>query len=504
MSNLATGAPVDWLFWGQDRFGSWPFLLARAGGALMGRAWTPHAMHVLRTLWMIAALWPWLALAGRAGVVAAAGLLLLPGAEPASGERADGPRHRGRLAASGPALGLVGPAPGARGERAGGWLALAVVAAALASWTSLVSAPLLLMLGAPRGRRSPRSRRRRALLVVPALVARSSSGGCAPPGTRRSGLAAGVTSAPRHASTSGTWSRISDRSSRRRLAAWSAVPWLVAALACAAVALVAGRARPMGLRARHGRRGRGGLRDVLARRGGRAARAGQRVRPSLPRRGSVACGARRLRAARARWSGPRSSGVGPRQARAVLAALALAAWCSASSRRGRPRPARGRCSAPPRRRLAGASRARCYVVGYWRTYALAALLPPGAVIPVPREGEWNRRPDWAAALRSGRPVLVGRPDVGAGTAPGAWSSAARRWSWSSPMSSSSRPFPGESTGERLSLYRAARRRGPLTPRVATARLLEAPGPDATPRPLPRPPAAAGARPRPSPRRRTTS
>jgi hypothetical protein len=38
MSNLATGAPVDWLFWGQDRFGSWPFLVARAAGALAHRA----------------------------------------------------------------------------------------------------------------------------------------------------------------------------------------------------------------------------------------------------------------------------------------------------------------------------------------------------------------------------------------------------------------------------------------------------------------------------------
>ncbi|HEY3588065.1 MAG TPA: hypothetical protein VGK85_12970, partial [Myxococcaceae bacterium] len=56
MSNLATGAPVDWLFWGQDRFGSWPFLLARAAGAVTHLAWTPHGMHVLRTLWMVGAL----------------------------------------------------------------------------------------------------------------------------------------------------------------------------------------------------------------------------------------------------------------------------------------------------------------------------------------------------------------------------------------------------------------------------------------------------------------
>ena len=82
MCNLATGAPVDWMFWGQDRFGSWPFLLARAVGALVDRAWTPHALHVVRTLWMVAGLIPWLGLAGRSGLVAAAGLLLLPGLNP--------------------------------------------------------------------------------------------------------------------------------------------------------------------------------------------------------------------------------------------------------------------------------------------------------------------------------------------------------------------------------------------------------------------------------------
>jgi hypothetical protein len=28
-------------------------------------------------------------------------------------------------------------------------------------------------------------------------------------------------------------------------------------------------------------------------------------------------------------------------------------------------------------------------------------------VPLPAEGEWNRRPDWVPLLASGRPVLVG-------------------------------------------------------------------------------------------------
>ena len=58
MSNLASGAPVDWLFWGQDRFGSWPFLTMRAIRGLSGWAWTPHAHHVVRTLFLVAAVVP--------------------------------------------------------------------------------------------------------------------------------------------------------------------------------------------------------------------------------------------------------------------------------------------------------------------------------------------------------------------------------------------------------------------------------------------------------------
>src|SRR5262249_29584998 len=168
MSNLATGAPVDWLFWGQDRFGSWRFLLARAAGALTHWAWTPHGMHVLRTLWMVGALVPWLALAGRARAVAAAGLLLLPGLNLLL-ERVlvdlgtvDGWQVPTLLWAWWALRGA------AIATRPGGWVVLAVVAGALATWTSLVSAPLLAVLAGVEGTAAAAMRRRVALLL-PAL-----------------------------------------------------------------------------------------------------------------------------------------------------------------------------------------------------------------------------------------------------------------------------------------------------------------------------------------------
>src|SRR5262245_38245389 len=170
MSNLAGLAPVDWLFWGQDRFGSWPFLLARVAGALTGHAWTPHGLHVLRTLWMVAALVPWVALAGRAGLVAGAGLLLLPGLSPLL-ERllvdvgtVDGWQLPAILWAW---WGLRRVTVAARPQ---GWLRLAIGASILATWSSLVSAPVLAALALIEGTQSGVGRGRRALLAAPVLA----------------------------------------------------------------------------------------------------------------------------------------------------------------------------------------------------------------------------------------------------------------------------------------------------------------------------------------------
>jgi hypothetical protein len=105
--------------------------------------------------------------------------------------------------------------------------------------------------------------------------------------------------------------------------------------------------------------------------------------------------------------------------------------------------------------LSARHRGAVLAASYWRAYALAALAPPGAVVPVPREGDWNRRPDWVPTLRSGRPVLVGSPARAGEVAPPRLVERGAPLVLVQPDVLIVPPFPGESTGERLSLYRPA-------------------------------------------------
>ena len=449
MSNLATGAPVDWLFWGQDRFGSWPFLLARAAGALTHRAWTPHGMHVLRTLWMVAALVPWLALAGRARAVAAAGFLVLPGLNPLLARvlvdlgTVDGWQVPTLLWAW---WGLRRAVESPRGRR---WLGLAVLAGALATWTSLRErAPA----GRPRaggGRRGragpaaaggavpPRAGRGGRRVDGPYLLA---PGGARPrlarrpdPGVARRGTPPGERGTGRPDGVAGGRRPLARRRPRGRGGRAVGPP-------------LAGHSRGT----HRGRRGRRGAHRAPGGRG-RPARAGQRLQPALPLPGALAGGARDLGAGGpGGCTRPRPGFAlpGRRPSRALVglgAVLLLAPVARPDPREEVLRPAAEAIAA----RWPGA----VLTLSYWRTYALAGLLPPGAVVPVPREGEWNRRPDWAAALRSGRPVLVGTPDPGQARRR---AGRARRGAAPGPAGGAHLPpFPGESSGERLSLYRLA-------------------------------------------------
>lgn len=451
MANLATAAPVDWLFWGQDRFGSWPFLLARGLGAPFGAAWTPHALHGLRTLWRVAALFPWTRLAGRAGGVAAAGLLLLPWLNPLLGRvlvdlgTVDGWQLPALLWA------WWGLRRAALDPRAARWLALASVGGGLATWTSLVSAPLLAVLAALEGVGARvRGARRRLLLFLPALA----------------GLL--VESVVRR-----TWHAVvrargwPDLRTPARLDTGhlvenlievtatafrtGAMPWLVLAVAAALVAAA-------------------------------------RFRPSqkTPEQWTlIGCGATSLvalliivsvRHVRDNGYNPRYLGVGlwmavlgasvlvglgvhwlqtrvPARRVPPLTALAGLGAVLLLARGATPDP-RERVLRPAAREIAARYPGAVLAATYWRTYALAGLLPPWTVIPVPREGEWNRRPDWAAFLGSGRPVLVGRLDT-EGEPPGALVERGVGLVLVRPDVLSIPPFPAESTGERLSLYRLA-------------------------------------------------
>jgi hypothetical protein len=449
MSNLATGARVDWLFWGQDRFGSWPFLLARAAGALTHLAWTPHGMHVLRTLWMVGALIPWLALAGRARAVAAAGLLLLPGLNPLL-ERVlvdlgtvDGWQVPTLLWA------WWGLRRAAEGPRPRGWLGLAVVAGALATWTSLVSAPLLVVLAGVEGLAAGRAVRRRVTLLLPAVA------GLAVEAVVRSSWHRAVRArgwpdvrTPASLDTGHLLENVREVGAT----AWrvDAVPWLVVAIAAAVLVLSVRRwsGSPEGRTvAGAGLAVLTSLVVVVAVRHVRENGYNPRylcLGLSLAALGTSVLVGRAVHAAVARLR-PSWPSVLP-AVLALGAVVLLAPVATPDPREVVLRPAAAEIGA----RFPGA----VLTLSYWRTYALAALLPPGAVVPVPRQGEWNRRPDWAEELRSGRPVLLGTPDPGEAPPPALVERGAPLV-LVEPSVLTLPPFPGESSGERLSLYRLA-------------------------------------------------
>jgi len=449
MSNLASGASVDWLFWGQDRFGSWPFLALRALRGLFGWAWTPHGHHVVRTLWMVAALVPWVALAGRAGVVAGAGLLLLPGLNPLL-ERV--------LVDLGTVDGWQVPAllwawwglrRAAVGPRRGGWLVLAVVAGVLATWTSLVSAPLLLVLAVVEGTGRGLSRGWRAALTVPALA------GVLVETLVRTAWHAGVRARgwPNVRTPASLDAGHLVENARAVLSVASqvgALPWLLIVLGAGVTSLVLSRrsgetperrtlvgtaaasmtALLVVVAVRHVRDN--GYNPRYLGVGLSLAVLGTSVAAGLAVRGLLA---RALPAA-----APAELGI----VGLVVVAL-LAPTARPDPRKTVLLPAAGEIRA----RYSGA----VLVASYWRTYALAGLLPPWTVIPLPREGEWNRRPDWVAFLRSDRPVLFGRLDSETGPPPPTRVERGSRLVLVAPDVVSIPPFPGESTGERLSLYR---------------------------------------------------
>lgn len=53
MSNADGVSLFDFYYYGQDRFGAWPFLAARAVGHLFHFTWTPPSLHVWLTLWLL-------------------------------------------------------------------------------------------------------------------------------------------------------------------------------------------------------------------------------------------------------------------------------------------------------------------------------------------------------------------------------------------------------------------------------------------------------------------
>jgi len=79
MANEPRMTPFSLFYYGQDRFGAWPFLLARALGWIGHFSWSPELLSAYLTLFMFAAAWPLWALARKTDFIVPGylGVLLL-------------------------------------------------------------------------------------------------------------------------------------------------------------------------------------------------------------------------------------------------------------------------------------------------------------------------------------------------------------------------------------------------------------------------------------------
>jgi hypothetical protein len=75
MANQEQLTPFHLYYFGQDRFGAWPFLIGQAIHRLTGFWWTAEAAYAVQTVWRLLAIVPLMLLVRNAGVVLAAGYL---------------------------------------------------------------------------------------------------------------------------------------------------------------------------------------------------------------------------------------------------------------------------------------------------------------------------------------------------------------------------------------------------------------------------------------------
>jgi|SRR6218665_262828 len=181
-SNDPVFDPFRFYYYGQDRLGAWPWLLAQGWRALTGFDWTPYRLFLWHSTWVCAACFALLRLDQRKGgwVLAAtfAALMLLSPGDQVQLMFALGQPFGWQLTAmifawwafSRLIEALARPAPG---RAAGGWAAGATLFATLACWTSPTSGPMLLaclgVQGILVGALSPpgRARWRLPLCVLP-------------------------------------------------------------------------------------------------------------------------------------------------------------------------------------------------------------------------------------------------------------------------------------------------------------------------------------------------
>ncbi len=395
-------------YFGQDRFGAWPFLAASALGRLLRFAWTPASLHALQTLWLFSGVVPAALLGGKrpaTGGLAWLAALGLPGE--VRGQVSDlGQPYAWQLAA------LLWAWWGCRRwtERGGAGRGIsAFLPAVLAVWTSTLSLPLLAGLAAIEAVRARTRPFLRGLgrALLPAAVAGAAElalrvayhafalARYGHPYVTRIHLDVGHLEANFLAVT-------------RRLLAPDAWPVLL----LAASLLAAGTWR--------GARVAGGpeRRDLVALALGLFALAVLPI-PVLVLVNHVRANGYNNRyftptlafASGAVWAGGAlaATRIGCSRLRGAAEALAAAALALAlfwTRPRWAPDPRFERLS-----RTAAALAARApgspLVNGYWGSYVFTALLAPGKLVSIPAEGDYLRTPFDLAALRRAKTVVLG-------------------------------------------------------------------------------------------------
>ncbi len=401
-------------YWGQDRFGAWPFLLAHALSVAGGKSVTPPFLHAVSTLFVLLGAVPAALLArpyAGLGLLAYTVAVLLPESRGSLFELAQ--LYPFQLPLLFWAWWCIRSAWRAQGSgRLWAWLSLATLICFLATWTSVLSGPLLLAVTGLEGLTAPgpaaKGGRRWVLQLLPCMVGMAGEAVLRwafhrfvrATYQRRFHSEFRVDDGHLLENTRQVWLRLETPALLAALAVllayslflfsqtqrgrhWSPPAWtvvgafLVGLLPLPVLALV-----------RHVRANNFADRYftpsyfflVFA-----ALLAATSVLPE-------------------RWPG-RAGRLALLLGTLGLSAVALALLPGAGKN---PDYARMQQAA---RTLAERAPGALLLDGYWGTYVFAALAPPGALLPLPVSGDYNRMPAYEALLPDAREVVVGHRGV---------------------------------------------------------------------------------------------
>jgi hypothetical protein len=401
-------------YFGQDRFGSWPFFLAHLLGTLLQRPVTPEFLHVQSILVLVgcalpvallAKPWPGLAL------LAYTVCLLIPDSRGSIFEAAQ--PYPWQLSLLFWAWWCIRSSWKARGPWPHAlWLSAAALVCFLATWTSALSGPLLFGVTLLEGLNrevAPAAQLRRRLVVqlLPALF------GMAAEAVLRANYHRFVRAHyQRHFGTrlSLDWGHFADNTR----SVWLGLerPTILAALA-----VLVAYATALFLERRAARQGfrLSGLQCTVL---------GAWLLALLPL--PVLALVRHVRMndfsvryfaltyvflvfgsllAVFTWLPSRRKGPA-RDAALLVGTLGLSALALVLLPRVSPNPEYARMQRTAGR-LAEAAPGELLLDSYWGTYVFAALVPPGAILPLPRSGDLNRIPRYEQSLPSASRVVVG-------------------------------------------------------------------------------------------------